>query len=214
MTINLSPLQLADPGLVSDVRDALAVSGIDPSAVCLELTESSLMQSAGPPVETLERLRSLGVYLAADDFGTGFSSLARLRDLPVEVIKIDRSFVDGLGRESDDSAIVASIMSLAFAMGLHAIAEGVEDPIQARALARLGCPTVQGYLYSPAVDVSAIPAMCQTQPWRRKAIGSRVAKPGRLGISRTHGRRGRQRFIDEFLDQIGVHMHAVEGRAR
>lgn len=212
LTINLSPLQLADPGLVDDVRDALGASGVDPSAVCLELTESSLMQSSGPGVDMLARLRSLGVYLGVDDFGTGFSSLARLRDLPVEVVKIDRSFVDGLGREPGDSAVVASIMSLAFAMGLHAIAEGVEDALQAHALARLGCTTAQGWLYSPAVDASAIPALCHSQPWRQKAVARRAATRDRLGISQTHGRPGRRRFIDEFLDQIGVHMHTVDGR--
>jgi diguanylate cyclase (GGDEF)-like protein len=214
VTINLSPLQLADPELVADVAGALSQYGIDPSAVCLELTESAFMQSASQTMDTLVRLRSLGIYLAIDDFGTGFSSLARLRDLPVEVVKIDRTFVDGLGREPNDSAIVASIMSLAFAMGLHAVAEGVEDPLQARELVRLGCTTVQGYLYSRPVDASEIIVLCQNQPWRRSVAAATPARANLLGLSSSHGRRGRRRFIDEFLDQIGVHMHVVESRSR
>jgi diguanylate cyclase (GGDEF)-like protein len=214
ITVNLSPLQLADPGLVDDVARALSAHAIDPSAVCLELTESALMQSASQTMDTLVRLRALGIYLAIDDFGTGFSSLARLRDLPVEVVKIDRTFVDGLGRESNDTAIVASIMSLAYAMGLHAVAEGVEEPLQARELARLGCTTVQGYLYSRPVDASEIVVLCQNLPWRPAMLSASSSRRGLLGLSRSHGRRGRRRFIDEFLDQIGVHMHVVESQSR
>jgi diguanylate cyclase (GGDEF)-like protein len=213
VTINVSPVQLGDSNFVDDVRCALRDSGVEPSAVCLELTESSLMQGPSRTIDVLADLQSLGVYLAIDDFGTGHSSLARLRDLPVEIVKIDRSFVDGLGRDPHDSAIVASIMSLAFAMGLHAIAEGVEQPAQAKALTRLGCTTAQGYLFSPAQPPSAIPALCATRLWRpTSARPSAEAEPARSPT--VHGRRGRRRFIDEFLDHMGVHMYTVEGRAR
>jgi predicted signal transduction protein with EAL and GGDEF domain len=104
-------------------------------------------------------------------------------------------------------------MSLAFAMGLHAIAEGVEQPGQARALTRLGCTTAQGYLFSPAQPPSAIQALCRTRLWRpMTARPSREAD--RSAGSTTTRRRGRRRFIDEFLDHMGVHMYTVEGRAR
>jgi EAL domain-containing protein (putative c-di-GMP-specific phosphodiesterase class I) len=211
VTINISPVQLGDPGFVADVRAALHQARVEPTAVCLELTESSLMQGPSRTIDVLAELQSLGVYIGIDDFGTGHSSLARLRDLPVEVLKVDRSFVDGLGRESDDTAIVASIMSLAFAMGLHAIAEGVEQPAQAKALTRLGCTTAQGFLFSPAQPASAISALCATRVWRPRS----ATAPGDIddpGRSKMLGRRGRRRFIDEFLDHIGVHMYAVEGR--
>jgi diguanylate cyclase len=213
VTVNISPVQLGDPGFAEDVRCALRDSFVEPSAVCLELTESSLMQGPYGTIDVLTELRSLGVYLGIDDFGTGHSSLARLRDLPVEIVKIDRSFVDGLGRDTDDSAIVASIMSLAFAMGLHAIAEGVEQPGQARALTRLGCTTAQGYLFAPAQPPSAIPALCRTRLWRPMTAGS-TRDTDRAPRSTTPRRRGRRRFIDEFLDHMGVHMYTVEGRQR
>jgi diguanylate cyclase (GGDEF)-like protein len=213
VTVNISPVQLGDPSFAEDVRRALRDSCVEPSAVCLELTESSLMEGRDGTIEVLTELRSLGVYLGIDDFGTGHSSLARLRDLPVEIVKIDRSFVDGLGRDTDDSAIVASIMSLAFAMGLHAIAEGVEQPGQARALTRLGCTTAQGYLFAPAQPPSAIPALCRTRLWRPMTAGP-SRDTDRTPRSTTPRRRGRRRFIDEFLDHMGVHMYTVEGRQR
>lgn len=213
VTINISPVQLGDPNFVEDVRCALRDSGVEPSAVCLELTESSLMQGPSRTIDLLTELQSLGVYIGIDDFGTGHSSLARLRDLPVEIVKIDRSFVDGLGRDGHESAIVASIMSLAFAMGLHAIAEGVEQPAQAKALTRLGCTTAQGYLFSAAQPPSVLPALCGTRLWR--PITARPSDDvNRTANFTTPGRRGRRGFIDEFLDHIGVHMYTVEGRGR
>ncbi len=213
VTINISPVQFGDPNFVEDVRCALRDSGVEPSAVCLELTESALMQGPSRTIDVLTDLRSLGVYIGIDDFGTGHSSLARLRDLPVEILKIDRSFVDGLGRDGHESAIVASIMSLAFAMGLHAIAEGVEQPAQAKALTRLGCTTAQGFLFSAAQPPSALPALCGTRLWR--PITARPSREAdRTANWKTPGRRGRRGFIDEFLDHMGVHMYTVEGRGR
>ena len=149
ITVNLSPVQIRDSGLAEFVTQTLRRFAVEPASVCLELTESALMSSSEPMLETLTELRELGLYLGIDDFGTGHSSLARLRDLPVEVIKIDQRFVRGLGARADDDAIVESVMSLAHAMGLHAVAEGVEHEHQAEALLRLGCTTVQGFLFSP-----------------------------------------------------------------
>ena len=119
----------------------------------------------GAPSLVLEQLRAIkerGVYVGIDDFGTGHSSLARLRELPVEVLKVDRSFIDGLGTEREDSAVVAAVLSLAHALGLHVIAEGVETPLQAHQLIALGCPVAQGWLWSPAVPADQIPPLMGT----------------------------------------------------
>ena len=158
VTVNVSTRQLDDPDFPLVVATALADAGLAPESVCLELTESALMGAAAAALECLRAMKDLGVYVAIDDFGTGHSSLARLRSLPVEVLKVDRSFVDGLGTEPEDSAVVAAILSLAHALGLHVIAEGVETPLQAHQLLALGCSVAQGFLWSPAVPAAEIPA--------------------------------------------------------
>ncbi len=140
-----------------------------PPALCLELTESALMDRETDTVEVLERIRAMGVYVAIDDFGTEYSSLARLRGLPVEVLKIDRSFIDGLPAESGDTAIVTSILSLALAMGKHVIAEGVERPEQAAALRDMGCTVAQGYLFSMPVDPWEILPLLGRPLWQSPA---------------------------------------------
>ena len=202
MTVNVSPRQLEDPQFVEEVRMALANSGIHPATLCLELTESVLTGSDTDTVAVLQEIRALGVYVAIDDFGTEYSSLARLRALPVEILKIDRSFIDGLPGEPGDVAIVSSILSLAFAMGKHVIAEGVERPEQASLLQRMGCPVAQGYLFSTPVPADRILTMLGTALWQ---------PPQEPAASATHGRaprRGHRSFIDEFLDHIGAPMGA------
>ena len=116
--------------------------------LCLEITETTVMADAAPSLEVLEKLRGLGVELAIDDFGTGYSSLSYLKRFPVDVLKIDRSFVDGLGADPDDTAIVQAIMVLASTLGLRVTAEGVETETQLEELLRLGCSRVQGYLFA------------------------------------------------------------------
>ena len=133
-------------------------TGIEPSCLCLEITETVVMADAEASLEVLQKLRGLGVELAIDDFGTGYSSLSYLKRLPVDVLKIDRSFVDGLGTDPDDTAIVQAIMVLASSLGLSVTAEGVETDVQLDELMRLGCRRVQGYLFGrpgPADAVSA-----------------------------------------------------------
>jgi diguanylate cyclase len=191
-TVNVSVHQLADPGFAGAVEHALGSAGVRPGSICLELTESALMGAGEEPLEVLEALKALGVYVAIDDFGTGYSSLAALKRLPVEVVKVDRSFVGGLGTDREDTAIVASIMSLAHAMGLHVIAEGVETPLQASQLVALGCTVAQGFLWSPAVPAAELPGVV-----RHMAPGAR-----RRGARPRF--RGEQSFIDEMLHQIGV----------
>ncbi len=189
VTVNLSTRQLEDPDLPDVVAKALADAGIAPEALCLELTESALMGVATASLDCLRAIKGLGVYVGIDDFGTGHSSLARLRSLPVEVLKVDRSFVDGLGSEQGDSAVVAAVLSLAHALGLHVIAEGVETPLQANQLVALGCPVAQGFLWSPAVPAAQIPSM---------------AKLGTSNHPRTSGHRGERSLVVEMMHQIGI----------
>jgi diguanylate cyclase (GGDEF)-like protein/PAS domain S-box-containing protein len=146
--VNLSARQLGDPGLVTVVDDLLRRHEIEPSQLGLEITETALLEDSEGAVLALASLRELGVRLAVDDFGTGFSSLSYLKRLPVDAVKIDRSFVDGLAVDGDDSAIVAAVTGMARALRLTTIAEGVENLDQLRALRRLGCDLAQGFFFT------------------------------------------------------------------
>jgi EAL domain-containing protein (putative c-di-GMP-specific phosphodiesterase class I) len=146
--VNLSARQVGQPDLLSQVVTIMRETGIQPANLCLEITETTVMADAAASLEVLEKLRGLGVELAIDDFGTGYSSLSYLKRFPVDVLKIDRSFVDGLGADPDDTAIVQAIMVLASTLGLRVTAEGVETETQLDELLRLGCSRVQGYLFA------------------------------------------------------------------
>jgi EAL domain-containing protein (putative c-di-GMP-specific phosphodiesterase class I) len=149
MAVNVSALQLASgAGLVDSVAAVLRDSGVDPSVLVLEITETALMGNPEAALEILTRLKALGVNLAIDDFGTGYSSLVYLKRFPVDLLKVDRSFISGLGQNQEDSAIVASVVGLARAVGVVAVAEGVETIEQLVALQELGCEFAQGYLWS------------------------------------------------------------------
>jgi len=147
ISINLSPRQLAEANLPGTVAAALDRTGVDRDRVWLEITESTLMRDAESAVSMLHELRDLGVHLAVDDFGTGYSSMTYLKRFPVDSLKVDRSFVDGLGREPEATAICTAVVSLAHALGMGAVAEGVETPEQLDALRSLGCEFAQGYLF-------------------------------------------------------------------
>lgn len=204
LSVNVAPRQLADPGFVDDVVTILASTGVAAEQLCLELTESAVMDSSTDLLVTLDRLRRLGVYLAIDDFGRGHSSLERLRALPVEVLKIDRAFIDGLGEEPGDTAIVTSIVNLAFAMGLHVIAEGVETASQAALLRDLRCPAAQGFFFARPVGADEITEL-SGQSFITPKSGIRYELP--RAPSRPDAFRRARRFLtDEFLDQIGVPM--------
>jgi len=149
VAVNLSARQLTDPTLTARVTAALEDSGLQPDELCLELTESALMDDADLSLIALRALKALGVRLAIDDFGTGYSSLSYLRRFPIDAVKIDRSFVSGLGSRAEDAAIVTAVLTLARALGLSAIAEGVEQTGQRDELIRLGCIAAQGFLFSP-----------------------------------------------------------------
>ncbi|MGA2838098.1 MAG: EAL domain-containing protein [Acidimicrobiales bacterium] len=156
ITVNLSVHQLSDATLLDSIAEALADSGLPPEALVLEVTESLLMSETSETVEALSGIHAMGVGLAIDDFGTGESSLARLKRFPVKVLKIDKSFVDGLGILETDEAIVAAIVQLSKALGLVVLAEGVETPAQLERVAALGCDLYQGYLMSRPISADRV----------------------------------------------------------
>jgi EAL domain-containing protein (putative c-di-GMP-specific phosphodiesterase class I) len=148
MCVNVSPKQFRQgDNLVGDVAAALREAKLPVSLLRLELTEGVLNESDASVSSTLEALHALGVGLAVDDFGTGYSSLSYLKRFPVDILKIDRAFVAGLGQGERDVAIVRSVLSLAAALGTQAQAEGIETRAQLDALRSLGCPVGQGYLF-------------------------------------------------------------------
>jgi len=154
LSVNVGTRQLIDPEFADVVCEALAETGVDAGSVWLEITETALLADVKSAHVALRELRSLGLHLSVDDFGTGYSSLTYLKRFPVEAIKIDRSFVAGLGLDSDDTTIVGAVIKLGQALGLHVVAEGVESPLQLNHLRELGCDRAQGYLFSrprPAV---------------------------------------------------------------
>jgi EAL domain-containing protein (putative c-di-GMP-specific phosphodiesterase class I) len=160
MSVNVSALQLADPGFVNQVGRALEAWGVNPDRLWLEITESTLMRDADDAVQVLHSLRELGLHLEIDDFGTGYSSLSYLKRFPVETLKIDRSFVDELDVRAENVAIVRAIIGLGDSLGLSIVAEGIEVPAQAARLRSLGCFLAQGFLYGvplSAADLGAFP---------------------------------------------------------
>jgi len=163
LAVNLSARQLGHAELVDQVRRALADSGLAASRLHLEITESVLMDDVEMSALILGSLKELGINVAVDDFGTGYSSLSYLRRFPVDSLKVDRSFVDGLGSEPEDSAIVAAIVNLAHTLGLEAVAEGVETEQQLVELASLGCDVAQGFYLSEPLSAEAFTAMLTQQ---------------------------------------------------
>jgi EAL domain-containing protein (putative c-di-GMP-specific phosphodiesterase class I) len=149
VTVNVSGRTLDRGGVASAVRAALAASGAEPHGLTLELTESVAMRDPARVLEALTELAAMGVGAALDDFGTGYSSLAYLHRYPLRVLKIDKSFVDGLAGDADPhaAALVRTVVQLARALGLQTVAEGVETEAQRAALAALGCDLGQGYLF-------------------------------------------------------------------
>ena len=148
MSANLSPRELREPGLVENVAAILRRTGVDPATIVLEITETSMVEDADGAIATLQALKALGVRLAIDDFGTGYSSLSYLRRLPVDVLKLDRSFVVPAGRGDRESALVDAVFRLGRSLGLVTIAEGIEDAEQRDRLVSLGCRVGQGYLFA------------------------------------------------------------------
>jgi diguanylate cyclase (GGDEF)-like protein/PAS domain S-box-containing protein len=159
MDVNVSAVQLLEPDFVDDVRTILAESGVDPGSVVLELTESILVHDADGARQVLDALHGLGVRLAIDDFGTGYSSLAYLQNFPIDIVKIDRAFVDQLGDDGRGRSLARSIIAIAQSLGIGTIAEGIETPSQAADLTALSCQHGQGYHYSRPVSPEAFAAL-------------------------------------------------------
>jgi diguanylate cyclase (GGDEF)-like protein len=162
VSVNVSPRQFG-AGLVDVVAGALSLAATEPSTLCLEVTESLLMDDVEGAIGILHQLAGLGVLLSMDDFGTGYSSLARLKRFPLNELKIDRSFVEGLGRDADDTAIVAAVIALAHALDLSVVAEGVETGEQLQRLRTLGCEQAQGYYFARPGPPEAIDTMLNAE---------------------------------------------------
>jgi EAL domain-containing protein (putative c-di-GMP-specific phosphodiesterase class I) len=156
LAVNVSMRQLVHATFIGEVAQILIRTGVAANCIELELTESSAMANPQQTIENLARLKTLGLRLALDDFGTGYSSLAYLQRLPIDVLKIDRAFARGLGRDSNDAGIVQMILTLAQLLDLDTVAEGVETAEQIAVLRRLGCRMGQGYFFSAGVPASQV----------------------------------------------------------
>ena len=171
VSVNVSGRQFEDTAFVDDVRDALATSGLAPARLVIEITESVMMRDPKATLDRLLAIKALGVGLAIDDFGTGYSSLAYLREYPIDVLKIDKSFVASLGRGADETVIARAIVSLGTALSLVTVAEGVEDAAQLDRLRALGCHRAQGYLFAGPLAPDALAHYHATH------LGPRAAEP-------------------------------------
>ncbi len=164
MSVNLSGVQVANRGLAATVREALHAADLEPSCLSLEITESVMLDDADGLREALASLKEIGVRLVLDDFGTGYSSLSYLTRLPLDALKVDRSFVAGLGTEAGDTAITEAIVAMSHALSLEVVGEGAETELQTDELARLGCDLVQGFHFSRPVPAAEITRMLEDGP--------------------------------------------------
>jgi EAL domain-containing protein (putative c-di-GMP-specific phosphodiesterase class I) len=172
LSVNLSNRQLEDAGLPDRIARLLEEAGVDARRLDLEITESALMSGDSAVTAGLERLRSLGAGISLDDFGTGYSSLSHLRRLPIDVLKIDRAFVNQVETDADDAALLGAIVSMAKVMRLRTVAEGVETEGQLKLLRELGCDEIQGNLMSPPVvvaDVARVKREIETAMRKRRS---------------------------------------------
>jgi diguanylate cyclase (GGDEF)-like protein len=159
VSVNISARQLQDPDFADDVRHALTLADVDPRCLILEVTESALVVDIARIALVMRQVRDLGVHIALDDFGTGYSSLLYLKGLPIDRLKVDRSFVSGLGSDGQDPTIVATVVDLAHKLGLQVVAEGVETEAELAAVGEMGCDEVQGFLLGRPGPASTLPAV-------------------------------------------------------
>jgi diguanylate cyclase (GGDEF)-like protein len=161
VSINVAPQQLAQSDFTATVARALEITGANPRQLCLEITEAALITDVDAARRELGKLRDLGVRLAVDDFGTGYSSVGYIRQFPLDTVKIDKSFVQGLTAGAEDAAIAQAIIKMAHALGLSTVAEGVESADVLARLQQLGCDIVQGYYFSPPLTAEAVDGLLQ-----------------------------------------------------
>jgi diguanylate cyclase (GGDEF)-like protein/PAS domain S-box-containing protein len=167
VSVNLSARQLGQSDLAEHVTDVIARTGVTPSSLCFEITETALMNDADAVMNLIDDLRALGVRFAIDDFGTGYSSLGYLKRFSVDTVKIDRAFIDGLADDADDRAIVSAVIQLSHALGLRVVAEGVETETQLTELVALGCDDAQGYFFAPPQPANDLRGLVSaTRRWR------------------------------------------------
>jgi diguanylate cyclase (GGDEF)-like protein/PAS domain S-box-containing protein len=178
VTVNVSARQLADPQFPATVAQALSDFGVDAAKVCLEITESALLQDLQTAEQALQELRGIGVKIAVDDFGTGYSSLTHLKLLPIDMLKIDRSFVCDLGRDPGNTAIVGAVIRLAAALGLTSVAEGVEEADQLDWLTSLGCELAQGYYFARPEPPEIVAALLTSAQPVQTAVAEREHDAG------------------------------------
>jgi diguanylate cyclase (GGDEF)-like protein/PAS domain S-box-containing protein len=156
MAVNVSGRELSDPGLSRRVAEAVWRHGIDPARLCLEITETALIGEAGDIQETLSALSAIGVHIALDDFGTGYATLTHLQRLKVDILKIDRKFVEQVGRSARDREIVAAVTAMSHALGMTVVGEGIETSCQLETLAGLHCEEGQGFFFAPPAPPGVI----------------------------------------------------------
>ncbi len=159
VSVNVSSRQLTDRALVRNVERILSETGLDPRLLVLEITETALLLGQEHALETLDRLKQIGLAVALDDFGTGYSSLSRLQQFPVSAIKIDKSFVDGITEGGQAAAFARVVIQLAAIVGVQSVAEGVERDDQLRELTDLDCDSGQGHIFGPplcALDATSL----------------------------------------------------------
>ena len=179
VSLNVSPLQLQRQDLVGLVRDSLVSSQLCSRSLEIEITESALMENVEQSISILQELRSIGVFISIDDFGTGYSSLSHLRNLPINILKIDRSFVLNVHESKEDAQILSAIIAMAHSLRLEVVAEGVEHGEQERVLARLGCSEVQGYYYARPMPANELPDLfMSTFPHSKPGHFQIVTTPG------------------------------------
>jgi EAL domain-containing protein (putative c-di-GMP-specific phosphodiesterase class I) len=197
MSVNLSARQFGQPDLVDQVVAILAETGLDPTTLELEITESVVMDQSEVGIRTLHRLRDMGVRLVLDDFGTGYSSLAYLKHLPLDTIKIDRTFVAGLDGEADRS-IVEAVIALAHGLRISVVAEGIETEAQFEILREMGCDTGQGYLFArplPEPDAARLLSPGRSGASTRAIPPAAAGSKSIRGAARTRAARARTRAV-------------------
>ncbi|NOQ16187.1 MAG: EAL domain-containing protein [Methyloprofundus sp.] len=172
LSINISAYQFRQPGFVAQVIDTIERNGVKPGKLRLELTESLFFVDINDAIVKMNTLRDFGVYFSMDDFGTGFSSLSSLKKLPIEQLKIDRSFVSDVATNSDDAIIIQTIIAMTKNMGMNVIAEGVETEAQQQFLDQQGCSYYQGYLFSKPVPIEQFEALLRDEPFKKTVVDS------------------------------------------
>jgi EAL domain-containing protein (putative c-di-GMP-specific phosphodiesterase class I) len=166
VSVNISVRHFQDEGLIDDVADALRDSGLDPQFLVLEITESLLVHDVESVVARMLQLKQFGISFAVDDFGTGYSSLSYLKRFPIDILKVDKAFVDSVGDSTQDSALVTAIVQIGKSLELDTVAEGIEQDRQVEGLLALGCRYGQGFLFAhplSAPDLEKVLSVISTE---------------------------------------------------